>query len=179
MQTGARSTRRPIAQRLTVPLALAAVPALAATALAAGQHGAAGAVPADAGPAGVVITPLVKATIPGRVKARSGGISITTKGARALLATSITVAPDGTFGWHTHPGPVLVAVASGALTVYAPHGGGCSKRVVKAGEAFVDTGGDVHLARNEGTKQVQLYATFLAPKATKSFLTPAADPCPA
>jgi hypothetical protein len=43
-------------------------------------------------------------------------------------------------GWHTHPGPSLITVVSGDLTVY------------HAGESFTDLGcGDVHLIRNEGT----------------------------
>jgi quercetin dioxygenase-like cupin family protein len=163
-----------------VPLALAAISVLAATAVAAGGHDAPRHAGPASGPAGVVITPLVQATIPGRVRAHSAGITIRTAGARDMLATSITVAPAGTFGWHTHPGPVLVAVARGTLTLYEVRGGHCSRQRVGPGQGFVDTGGDVHLARNEGTDRVQLYATFLAPKATKAFLAPAAAPanCP-
>ena len=166
--------------RLTVPLTLAAVPVLAATAVAAGGHDASRHAAPGRGPVGVVITPLAHATIPGPVRAHTAGITIRTAGARDMLATSITVAPAGTLGWHTHPGPVLVAVASGTLTLYQAHGGHCSRQRIGPGHGFVDTGGDVHLARNEGTKRVQLYATFLAPKATRAFLAPAPAPagCP-
>jgi quercetin dioxygenase-like cupin family protein len=161
-------------KRLLIPLALAAIPTVAATALAAGPDGV-GAARAR-GPAGVSIRPLVQATIAEPVRARSAGITIRTKGPREVLGTSIAVAPGGTFGWHTHPGPVLVAVASGTLSLYQPHRHGCSKRKVGPGQAFVENGGDVHLARNEGAKPVRLYATFLARTGTSKFLTRAPNP---
>ena len=54
-------------------------------------------------------------------------------------------------GWHTHPGPSLITVLAGELTVYDAHS--CSTPIVyHAGESFTDVGcGDVHLIRNEGT----------------------------
>lgn len=53
-------------------------------------------------------------------------------------------------GWHTHPGPSLITVISGELTVYDADS--CATPVVyHAGESFTDIGcGDVHLIRNEG-----------------------------
>jgi quercetin dioxygenase-like cupin family protein len=161
--------------RLLIALALVAVPAMATTAVAARHHDAAPTAPA-AGPVGVIIKPLAHATIPDPVRAHTAGITILTNGARDMLATSITVAPGGTFGWHTHPGPVLVAVASGTLSLYEAHHQGCHKRSVTAGQGFVDVGGDVHLARNEGSKPVRIFATFLARTGTTEFLTPAPDP---
>ena len=54
-------------------------------------------------------------------------------------------------GWHTHPGPSLITVISGELTVYEADT--CTTPTVyHAGESFTDLGcGDVHLVRNEGT----------------------------
>ncbi len=165
-------------KRLLLPLALAAVPALAATAVAAGDHGA-GPAPAD-GPAGVSIEPLAHATLPERVRAHGAGITIRTRGPRDVLVTSITVAPGGTFGWHTHPGPVLASVASGTLTEYEAHHRGCRTQRFGPGQAFVESAGHEHLARNEGTEPVRIYATFLALTGTTEFLAPAPDPgtCP-
>jgi quercetin dioxygenase-like cupin family protein len=158
--------------RRLIPLSLLIVPALAATALAADHHGA---VPAR-GPSGVTIKPLVKATLADRVRTHAAGVRIRTTGPREVLGTSIVVAPGGTFGWHTHPGPVLVAVASGTLSLFEAHHGACMKSSVGPGQAFVEDGHHVHLARNDGTEPVQIYATFLAPTGTTEFLTPAADP---
>jgi len=55
-------------------------------------------------------------------------------------------------GWHTHPGPSLITVLSGELTVYDADDPMCTPTVYHAGESFTDIGcGDVHLVRNEGT----------------------------
>lgn len=73
----------------------------------------------------------------------------------------ITVQPGARFPWHTHPGPVLVAVTAGELTyVYADD---CVQRPYPAGSAFVDPGFDnVHMAFNPGTEdEAVLIATFL------------------
>jgi quercetin dioxygenase-like cupin family protein len=93
-----------------------------------------------------------------------------------MLVTSITVDPGGSFGWHSHPGPVLVAVSQGTLAVYEVHGSHCRRTTVGAGDAFVEDGGDVHLARNEGSTPVELNAIFLARTGTTQFLSPEPEP---
>ena len=111
---------------------------------------------------GVHITPLSNGTIGASVHANAAGIEITTHGRKDMLVTAITVDPGGTFGWHSHPGPVLVAVSKGTLTVYDATKHGCRRSTVTAGDAFVEDGHHVHLARNEGAVPVELNATFLA-----------------
>jgi quercetin dioxygenase-like cupin family protein len=136
---------------------------------------------AASAPSGVHITPLSSGTIAGRAHADSQGVRISTRRPAAMLVTAITVDPGGSFGWHTHPGPVLVTVGSGTLTVYDAMHGHCAKSAVHAGDAFIEDGGHVHLARNEGSQPVQLNATFLGRPGTKEFLRPAPRPdgCPA
>jgi quercetin dioxygenase-like cupin family protein len=128
-------------------------------------------------PTGVTITPLAHATIATPVRTSSSGIQIKTHGPKDMLVTSIVVDPGGSFGWHTHPGPVLVSVAAGTLSLYhAEHRRHCHRDTVTAGQGFIEDGGDVHLARNEGTTPVQLYVTFLARPGTTEFLTEVAAP---
>lgn len=131
---------------------------------------------ADGGPSGVEVTPLSQGTIHTKVRANSAGIKIKTLGPRFVLVTAITVDPGGTFGWHSHPGPVLVTVNKGTLTVYRAHGSDCVKSSFGPGDAFVEQGGDVHLGRNEGTDPVELNATFLAPTGTSEFVQPQQEP---
>ena len=73
------------------------------------------------------------------------------KGDSDLYIVQNTFPPGADTGWHTHPGPSLVTVISGALTVYEADS--CNTPIVyQAGESFTDLGcGDVHLVRNEGT----------------------------
>jgi quercetin dioxygenase-like cupin family protein len=56
-------------------------------------------------------------------------------------------------GWHTHPGPSMIIILSGELTVYEADDPTCTPKVYHAGDSFTDLGcGDVHLIRNEGTE---------------------------
>jgi quercetin dioxygenase-like cupin family protein len=129
-----------------------------------------------ADPTGVRITPLAHGTIASRANADRAGIAIRTKGPRDLLVTAMTVDPGGSFGWHTHPGPVLVAVSKGTLTVYERRAGRCEQSTVTAGQAFIEDGAHIHLARNEGADPVELNAVFLARVGTKAFLDPVPEP---
>jgi quercetin dioxygenase-like cupin family protein len=88
---------------------------------------------------------------------------IDTKGATDVHVLENRIAPGGTFGWHSHPGPSIVVVKSGALTLYHGDDPTCTPQVVAAGSGFVDDGGDVHLVRNEGTVDAVVYVTSLVP----------------
>jgi quercetin dioxygenase-like cupin family protein len=74
------------------------------------------------------------------------------------------IAPRGTFGWHSHPGPSIVVVQSGALTLYRADDPDCTPQVYAARSGFVDQGGDVHVVRNEGSVDVVVYVTSIIPK---------------
>lgn len=88
---------------------------------------------------------------------------IRTKGQTSLTVVENRVAPGGSFGWHSHPGPSLVIVKSGTLTFYLASDPTCSPTVHSAGEAYVDEGTDVHIARNEGTTEAVVIVTRLIP----------------
>jgi len=86
-----------------------------------------------------------------------------TKGASTLTVVENDVAPGGTFGWHSHPGPSLIIVKSGTLTFYRADDPTCTPEVHSAGDAFVDSGLDVHIGRNEGTVTAVVIVTRLLP----------------
>ena len=89
---------------------------------------------------------------------------IDTKGATDVYIVENKIAPGGTFGWHSHPGPSIVVVKSGELTLYSGDDPTCTPTRVPAGSGFVDDGGDVHMVRNEGTVETVVYVTSLVPK---------------
>jgi len=73
----------------------------------------------------------------------------------------IVIAPGGHTGWHSHPGPVVVLIGSGEMSLYDSEDPTCTVRTYSAGQAFVDSGqGHVHIARNEGSVPLELYATY-------------------
>lgn len=104
---------------------------------------------------------------------------ISTKGATDVHILENRIVPGGTFGWHSHPGPSIVVVKSGALTLYRGDDPTCTGQVVPAGSGFVDDGGDVHVVRNEGSVDAVVYVTSLVPHgATRRIDEPSPGSCP-
>jgi quercetin dioxygenase-like cupin family protein len=88
---------------------------------------------------------------------------INTKRASDLYVLQNTIAPGGTFGWHSHPGPSLVIVKSGTATFYMADDPTCSPHVVTVGQGFVDNGHDTHVVRNEGSVDLVTVVVSLVP----------------
>jgi len=99
-------------------------------------------------------------------------VRINEKGPSDILQTKIVVQPGGDTGWHTHPGPVVVVVKSGAVTEF--HSNGCVS-VHAAGSVFLESAGEVHKVINEGSVPSESYATFILPPGSQP-LQPAGDP---
>lgn len=73
-------------------------------------------------------------------------------GAGEVVMQRIELAPSGSTGWHTHPGPAVVIIQSGSLVIESEHDGSCQSTTFAAGQSFVDAGqGHVHLGRNPST----------------------------
>ena len=81
-----------------------------------------------------------------------------------IVVTDIVVAPGGHSGWHTHPGPTLVVVKTGAITFYHGDDRTCTGTRYAAGTAFIEAGGTLGIARNEEPGQTTIVATFFVPK---------------
>jgi quercetin dioxygenase-like cupin family protein len=103
---------------------------------------------------------------------------INTKGLTDLHILQNTIAPGGTFGWHSHPGPSLVIVKSGTATFYMGNDPTCTPHVVSAGSGFVDSGHDVHVVRNEGLVDLVTVVASLVPAgATRRIDEPSPGNC--
>lgn len=107
----------------------------------------------------------VRGTIAAPFKVEIDGLlKLKTKGSIDIAHQTITLQPGGHTGWHSHPGPVLVAVKSGTFTLYNGDDADCRPHVFTAGQAFVDHGGGhVHIGRNESSAIVELSVTYLLP----------------
>lgn len=83
--------------------------------------------------------------------------------AAPVPATPTTPAvPGGSTGWHGHPGPSLVVVLSGTLTMYEPEGKKCIAQTFGRGQAFAHPA-DVHNFVNTGTDAVEFYVVYFVP----------------
>ncbi len=117
-------------------------------------------------PSGFSPTTFLRATIGANkkhegIKAYAGHIKLHTKGPTDVTFQTITVAPGGSSGWHSHPGIVLVGVQSGTLTRYDEH---CRTTLYSAGTGFVEFGDHPALVRNNTSAPVVLYVTYISPK---------------
>ena len=64
-----------------------------------------------------------------------------------VFVRHFTWKPNQSSGWHTHPGPILVTIVRGTLTLYGGKDSSCTGRTYYAGSGFFDKGfGHVHAA---------------------------------
>jgi len=133
---------------------------------------------------GFVSTPVARGTAEAfHIRSTDGfDVEIKTKDNTDIAVSNVVVAAGGSSGWHSHPGPVLVVVKTGTITFYraGKHGGQngddengdngtnaltCSRTVYPTGSAFVEVPapGHVMLAKNEGSTEATVTATYFAP----------------
>lgn len=115
---------------------------------------------------------------PFHVKSKAAGYDVELKSRdnTDIAVANVVVAAGGNSGWHTHPGPVLVVVKTGTITFYhvarSREDGErdsdltCSRVVHPALTAFVEEGGVVGIARNEGAVEATVVATYFVPPNT-------------
>lgn len=121
---------------------------------------------------GVSGTVVAKGTSEGKLKVK------TPKGRTDVTVRTITIAPGGSTGWHTHPGQLIAVVQSGTLTRTLDD---CSVEVTPAGTAFIEPSGTKHrhIGRNLGTEPVVLWVTYLLPEGSELSDDADAVDCPA
>lgn len=96
-----------------------------------------------------------------------------------MIVARLTLDPGGSVGWHTHPGPALVAVRAGAIGIINAFD--CVLRIYPAGSAFLDPGqGNVHVGFNATEGVTEAYVTFIGipPGEGPTIPLPAGTPLP-
>jgi quercetin dioxygenase-like cupin family protein len=154
-----RKFEKPAQKRIAVATRMAAVAALLGAA--------AIAVPGQATPAsGFVGTQLSKGQygdIDLKLKSDSFDLKLDTKGDSDLYVVRNAIAAGGQSGWHTHPGPSLITVTVGEITVYEDPL--CTPKVYRAGDGSIDLGGGhVHLIRNETSAPAETVVVQFVPR---------------
>ena len=110
--------------------------------------------------------------IPLAIGPSSSRIRLNEKGPSDVWQTQIVIRPGGDTGWHTHPGPVIVVLKSGAVTEY--HSNGCVS-VHVAPTVFFESPGDAHRVINQTSTVSESYATFILPPGSQP-IQPIAPP---
>ena len=118
---------------------------------------------------GVTAVPVASAQIDQSVRLHQG------EGKRTVVA-DFTLTPNGTTGWHSHPGKTLVLVTAGEFTLYRDRDGRCRTHTYGPGEGFVEPPSSVHVGVNEGATDVELTAIFFRVGDDGVFRIDKADP---
>lgn len=95
---------------------------------------------------------------------RDWGILLHSRGTSDAYFQYVRVAPGGHSGWHSHPGPSFGVVKSGVATFYDADDPTRTPRVYPTGTTFVDEPDSVHILRNEGATDLELYIFYLIPE---------------
>jgi quercetin dioxygenase-like cupin family protein len=97
--------------------------------------------------------------------------------AQDTVVQQIVFGPGGHTGWHSHPGPVVVLVAEGELTLYSADDPSCTGVTYARGQAFIDRGqGHVHIGRASGTVSTVLWVTYFDVPSGQAFRQDVPDP---
>lgn len=107
---------------------------------------------------GFVATVLQRSTTDARIKIQTHPHDLSD-----ILVQQVTIQPGGNSGWHSHPGPGMVAVKAGMVALYSGDDRTCTPKYVTAGNAFFEEANHVHFVRNVGGVAYEAYATFVLP----------------
>jgi quercetin dioxygenase-like cupin family protein len=77
-----------------------------------------------------------------------------------VVVQHFVLGPGGQSGWHLHPGPAILTIISGELTL--DEASDCSTTTYSAGQVAVEETGVVHRVRNTSTaNDLEFWVTFL------------------
>jgi quercetin dioxygenase-like cupin family protein len=121
-------------------------------------------------------TILSRGTTSGSVYVPTADIKLKAASPVDMVTATVTIDPLGSSGWHHHPGMVFVTVVSGTVTFYD---GDCQATSNANGSAFVESGDDTGLARNESsTVPAVVHVTYIVPAGTPNSGLRIDDPNP-
>jgi hypothetical protein len=119
-----------------------------------------------------------------RVHDESLGLKLRGRQPTDIAVVRARLEKGGTTGWHRHPGPSLVVVKSGSVTMVEPtghgrHGRQCSFQDFGPGRAFVHPAHE-HTFENRSDAPVEFYVVYFVPQGATPLLTDvptAPEPC--
>ena len=106
-------------------------------------------------------------------EARAHGIELDADRRIDVAVAHFTFQPSGSTGWHRHPGPTVVTITAGELTVTDNK---CRSRTYRAGATFVEQGPPRHVAVNTADTTTETIVTFFVPRGAPALSIPAAAP---
>ena len=128
-------------------------------------------------PADAVPPPAVELLSRGAVakpfEAEANGIELEAERRIDVAVAHLTFQPGSSTGWHRHPGPTVVTITAGELTITDRK---CRSRTFEAGDAFVEEGPPRHVAVNTADTITETIVTFFVPRGAPALSIPASAP---
>jgi quercetin dioxygenase-like cupin family protein len=92
-------------------------------------------------------------------------VKLQTQGEIEVAVQRIVIQPGGTLGWHSHPGPTVVTIKQGTMSFY--HAEMCTEEIeYETGDSFSNMPDEIHMARNEGSEELVVFASYFVPAGT-------------
>lgn len=107
--------------------------------------------------------------VPAEVAEADPGVTTTE---RDVTVVTQVYEPGQSSGWHEHAGIHAVAVLSGTLTVYDDQ---CQVATFGPGNPYIG-GRQLHLARNESDRAVEMVVTYISPTRAEQSTRPGRAP---
>ena len=124
-------------------------------------------------PAAPVVELLSRGSVAKPFEVRTQGIKLSADRPIDVAVAHLTFQPSGSTGWHRHPGPTVVTITTGELTITDNK---CRSRTYQAGDTFVEQGPPRHVAVNTADTTTETIVTFFVPKGAPALSIPAAAP---
>jgi quercetin dioxygenase-like cupin family protein len=107
-----------------------------------------------------------------RFEAEANGIELDAERRIDVAVAHLTFKPGASTGWHRHPGPTVVTITTGELTITDRR---CRRQTFEAGDTFVEEGPRRHLAVNTAGTRTETIVTFFVPRGA-ALSSPASPP---
>ena len=120
-----------------------------------------------------VVELLSRGSVAKPFEVRAQGIELDADRRIDVAVAHLTFQPSGSTGWHRHPGPTVVTITTGELTITDNK---CRSRTYQAGDTFVEQGPPRHLAVNTADTTTETIVTFFVPRGAPALSIPAAAP---
>jgi quercetin dioxygenase-like cupin family protein len=120
-----------------------------------------------------VVELLSRGSVAKPFRVRAHGIELDADRRIDVAVAHLTFQPSGSTGWHRHPGPTVVTITTGELTITDNK---CRSRTYQAGDTFVEPGPPRHVAVNTADTTTETIVTFFVPRGAPALSIPAAAP---
>lgn len=108
-----------------------------------------------------VSTVLVRGTVQKDAPTTNAGRGRPESAADDVAFLNVAVQAGGNSGWHSHPGPEIAVVKSGAVTLYYADDPSCTPHRYTVGQGYVVEPGRVQIVRNESTDPAEFVVAFV------------------